>query len=873
MSLPDVDLHELLEGQLSRRLIVTLTCAKALAGAHGATYTVTTTADTGAGSLRQAIINANANPGADQIHFNIAGTAPFTIAPASALPAITDPVVIDGTTQVGWVGTPVIELNGANAGVDSGLRLTATGCTIRGLVINRFGLDGLVIDGGGSHLIVGNYIGTDITGTLNRANVQEGIYVAGSAGNTIGGVNALDRNVISGNGDAGILILQGSGNFVRGNYIGTTANGLSALGNTQSGVAIYNSSGNLIGGASVGARNLISANGNSGIYILNPGSFLNQIQGNRIGTTADGNASLGNAGDGVTINTSANNFVGGLNAGEGNLISGNLKAGIALQQNSTANTVQGNFIGTDASGKNPVGNAFAGITLMDASGNTIGGTASNARNLVSGNLQDGLFISTNSTGNSVLGNVIGLDFGVAVPVPNLYNGITIRHAAENTIGGTALGSRNIISGNQHHGIHVVGSTATGNVIKGNFIGTRSSSTNAAPNGGAGIGIAGAQNTIVGGAGSGEPNVVSGNLDAGIFVLGPGATGNIIKGNRIGTDLGGNIAVGNAGEGVYLGRVGANQIGGTVEGEGNIISANGTWGMFLSQATNTTVMGNNLGVAANGTTALGNGNTYTGFHCIEITNYCYQNLIGGETAGAANRIAYAPTRAGINYAGVRVREFASNNLISGNSIFGNGGLAIDLQGYQVTANDACDLDTGANQVQNFPVLSQAVTGTTLGIRGTLNSTPNQSFRIQFYASPACDPLYNSGEGVIFLGARTVLTGNDCVASISTSFPPTVPAGYVITATATDAANNTSEFSSCVPVSAVPVLGYTLSPDGESLVLSWSNATAGIVLKQTDSLSPPVIWVTSPNVPVVVNDQYIVTIPVANVGNRFYVLSFE
>jgi parallel beta-helix repeat protein len=840
---------------------------------EGATYTVTTVADAGPGSLRQAIIDANANPGADQIHFNLAGPAPYTIAPASALPGVTDPVVIDGSTQVGWVGTPIIELNGANAGVVSGIRLFTTQCTIRSLVINRFGLDGILIDEGGSHLIVGNYIGTDVTGTAIRANVQEGVYISGSIGNVIGGVNAADRNVISGNGDAGIYILFSSGTVVRGNYIGTTAGGLSALGNINLGVLINNGSGNTIGGAAAGARNVISGNGNSGIYILNPGSFLNLVQGNRIGATADGGTALGNAGDGVTVYNAGNNTIGGGGSGEGNQISGNLKAGISLQQNSAGNLIQGNLIGTDATGKNAIGNAYAGITLMDATGNTVGGTAFGARNLISGNSQDGVFISTNSSGNSVLGNLIGLDLGGTEPLPNHYHGISIRSAANNTIGGSAAGARNIISGNQNHGIHIVGPSATGNVVRGNFIGTRSVSTNAAPNQGAGIGIAGAQNNTIGGAGAAEANVISGNLDAGIFILGPGATGNVVKGNRIGTDSAGAVAVGNAREGIYLGRVSASQIGGPVAGEGNIISANGTWGLLLVEATNTTVQGNSLGVAANGSTPLGNGNSFSGFHCIEITNYSYQNVIGGETPGAANRVAFAPTRAGINYAGVRVREFANNNLVSGNSIFGNGGLAIDLQGYQVTPNDSCDADSGANQVQNYPVLSQAVTGTTLGIRGSLNSTPNQSFRIQFFASPSCDPLYNSGEGAIFLGARTVLAGNNCVADFFATFPPTVPAGYVITATATDVTGNTSEFSPCVPVDPVPVLGYTLSPDGQTLALGWTNTPGGIVLKETASLSPPINWVTATNVPLVINNRYVVTIPISTVGNRFYLLSFE
>ena len=439
MSLLEVGLRGLLEGRLSRRLTLILGFVAALSSANGATFTVTTVADTGPGSLRQVILDANANPGADQIHFNIAGTAPFTISPLSALPGITDPVVIDGTTQLGWVAAPIIELNGASAGLDPGIRLATTQCTIRGLVINRFGLDGIQIDGGGSHLIVGNYIGTDVAGTTIRANVQEGIYVSGSSGNVIGGTSAADRNVISGNGDAGIYILYSSGTVVRGNYIGTTANGLAALGNVNAGVLVNNSSGNAIGGAVAGAGNVISANGNSGVYILNPGSSFNLVQGNRIGTGADGAAALGNAGDGVTINNAGNNTVGGLNPGEGNQISGNLKAGIALQQNAAVNTIQGNLIGTDATGKNALGNAYAGITLMDATGNTIGGTATAARNLISGNLQDGMFISTNSFGNSVLGNLIGLDIDGTQPLPNLFNGIAIRSAANNTIGGRLPG--------------------------------------------------------------------------------------------------------------------------------------------------------------------------------------------------------------------------------------------------------------------------------------------------------------------------------------------------------------------------------------------------------------------------------------------------
>jgi titin len=296
-------------------------------------------------------------------------------------------------------------------------------------------------------------------------------------------------------------------------------------------------------------------------------------------------------------------------------------------------------------------------------------------------------------------------------------------------------------------------------------------------------------------------------------------------------------------------------------------------MFLSLATNNVVRGNCFGLDATGSIPMGNGNTYSGFHNLEITNFCYRNSIGGENPGDGNRIACAPTRGGINYAGIRVRELAGNNLISGNAMFSNGGLGIDLQGYEVTPNDPCDIDGGANQVQNSPVLIQAVSGTALGIRGTLNSSPNQSFRIQFFASPACDALYNAGEGAIFLGAITVETDGACIADFFAALPPSVPEGYVITATATDAANNTSEFSPCAPVSLAPVLAHAVSPDGQSLVLSWAVTPGGSVLNQTDSLSAPITWVKVPIVPVVINGRNVVSVPLSNVGNQFYLLSFE
>ena len=205
--------------------------------AHGITFTVTNTDDSGLGSLRWAITNANTTPGANTISFQISGSAPFTIALLSQLPAITNQVIIDATTQPNYSGTPLVELNGASAGSGSvGLQLNSAFNTVIGLAINRFHTNGIVLSGV-SNVIQGNFIGTDTTGANARGNGSFGIWVA-SSGNRIGGSKAGNGNVISGNRDNGIYISSASSNSVQGNYIGVSATGASALGNTNNGVMI-----------------------------------------------------------------------------------------------------------------------------------------------------------------------------------------------------------------------------------------------------------------------------------------------------------------------------------------------------------------------------------------------------------------------------------------------------------------------------------------------------------------------------------------------------------------------------------------------------------------------------------------------------------
>ena len=284
-------------------------------------FLVTNTDDSGAGSLRQAILDANATVGTDTIQFGI-GSGTQTIAPLSALPTITDSVRIDGTTQPGFVSEPIIEIRGDSAGAGAnGLTIIGTNSIVQGLVINRFGQYGIYISGAGAtgNVIEGNYIGTDVTGALDLGNVSHGVAIEnGAANNRIGGTAAGAGNLISGNNASGIL-LRFSGtqlNVVEGNFIGTTRTSTATLPNSERGVLILDGAGNsTIGGTAAGAGNVISGNVGDGIDILVTTSTANLVVGNLIGTDLTGNLDLGNAGLGVAIG-GPSNTIGGATAGE-----------------------------------------------------------------------------------------------------------------------------------------------------------------------------------------------------------------------------------------------------------------------------------------------------------------------------------------------------------------------------------------------------------------------------------------------------------------------------------------------------------------------------------------------------------------------------
>ena len=358
------------------------------------TFVITTAADSGPGSLRAAILSVDADATPDVIQFTI-GTGAQSIALTAALPTVTNSVTIDGTTQPGYSGTPLIELNGAGAGASvDGLVLSAGNSAVKALVVNRFSGSGIVLLGS-NDVITGSYIGTDAAGAVARPNAAGVLIQGGATGDTVGGLTANPGtgagNVISGNTGAGVTITDAgtAGNQVQGNLIGTDAGGTAPLANATYGVLITtNAATNTIGGIAAGSRNIVSGNADTGVFISNT-SGANFVRGNYIGTDVTGAVAVPNqggvSGGGVKINFADNQVIGGTTAAERNVISGNARDGLILNSISSI-TLQGNYIGTNAAGTGPLGNALSGVaTVGGASGITIGGTAAGAGNVISGN--------------------------------------------------------------------------------------------------------------------------------------------------------------------------------------------------------------------------------------------------------------------------------------------------------------------------------------------------------------------------------------------------------------------------------------------------------------------------------------------------------
>lgn len=512
--------------------------------AEPCTITVTNTNDAGAGSLRQAVIDANLMSGLDVICFSISGGGVKSIALTSPLSPVIYPVYLDGTTQPGYSSSnpPLIEINGQNAFSGSiperGLYLTnqAQGSTILGLTINRFRSHGIFLDTK-NITIKANVIGLDATGTQDAGNGDDGIGIlsgttalsAVATGNVIGGTTPAERNVISGNAGNGVGITSygggdASSNTVIGNYIGTNFSGTAGIGNTGDGVLINSVSGtgttssNIIGsstgttplGSCTGGCNLISGNVANGIGTWFSGANDNVIKGNYVGVNVTGTAAIANGNIGIELNESANNQVGGTTPAERNIFSGNLGAGVFITGVfSTGNVVSGNFIGTNAAGTAAIPNVKMGLSIgpsngpplaAGASSNIIGGTTgttptgscSGSCNLISGNSGNGILLSDGTSGgNSILGNFIGIALNGTSPLGNVADGIGILSVPNTSIGNGTDAGRNVIGSNGSNGIIVVGGGSTGNRIHRNIIGK-----SGLGNTKSGVSISGATDTAV-----------------------------------------------------------------------------------------------------------------------------------------------------------------------------------------------------------------------------------------------------------------------------------------------------------------------------------------------------------------------------------------
>ncbi len=845
---------EVRTGQMTSPLAFEEATQQAYAGVL-ADFVVENTNNDGDGSLRQAILDANANGEPDTITFSpglanqtitltgselaISGLNGLTIDGSGAnnltinrdssglifrvdtilstpetptVVQITDLTLQDSFTPIRHDGLGRLEINNSiiqdNAGFgivgrapivltgstiqnngQAGVSVSASNSIIEGNTIVNNG-DGIRVftqsgDTTTNIRISNNFVGVTSDGTLSPN--QRGILIEGANATLVN-----QGNVISGNLQNGVFVgareVEGTtvisdGTIIQGNLIGLDPSGASAVANGNNGIQLDNSTNSIVGGTEAGQRNVISGNTQDGIFITN-GSTGNQIQGNFIGLNQAGDGAVGNTDQGIRLDNVSGNTISA-----GNVISGNGANGISLSLGSASNTISGNKIGLNAAGTTAIPNTSNGIFLDNATNNIIGGIEEGQRNVISGNgtadnPADGIFITNSSTGNQIQGNFIGLNQAGDAAVGNTSQGIRVQNATGNSIDG-----RNVISGNGENGISLVQSADT-NTIAGNLIGLDGTGQTAIPNTTNGVQVANSVGNIIGGTELPQRNIISGNTLDGVLVTNTADNTQII-GNSIGTNLEGTQAVPNAGDGIEVNNATNTSITGT-----NLISGNGGNGIFLTgNASNTTVEGNFIGVDAGGTTGLPN------------------TASGVSIDTSANNTITTNTIAFNSGDGVTVvNEVSAGNLISQNSIFSNGdgnaAIGIDLADDGVTANDAADADTGPNTLLNYPELVMAEpVGTGIAVAGNFNSTPSTTFQLEFFASAAADASGN-GQGQTFLGNFDVPTDAEGNAQFIAPLPDTGDvSSQFITATAKDlATNNTSEFSNAVTAS-LPQISIT------------------------------------------------------------------
>jgi len=465
---------------------------------------------TGLCTLRAAIMESNTGAGPNTIGFALGAGVPTIV--TTGLPEVTTPVVIDGATG----GADRVEIEGS-VGSGSGMTVSAGSTTLKNLILHSFGGSALVFTTGEDNIVEhvwtgidadglsapngtfglfmesgGHFIGCDdkpcnlldgvsmfFSGGITIKNNYIGIGEDGTATGSGAGVslfgasfNTLESNVISGNGENGISLLSGAAvNIISGNFIGTDPTGMMAVPNAVDGIHVAGSTGNTL------IDNVISGNGTVGGMRrsecdgfgtcdgvdLRDGSTGNVLTGNHIGTDLGDAMALGNGDHGVFISSAPGNTIGGDTTPDRNIISGNGKDGIHIEMTEAANTIEGNYIGTDGTGTMPLGNTLYGINITEALGTIIGGMAdippgmpcTGVCNVISGNGAGGVFLDRLTAGTTLANNFIGVSETGMDPVPNMGDGIFIRGATDNLVG-----TDNIIAFNGGDGIRLVDITDT-----------------------------------------------------------------------------------------------------------------------------------------------------------------------------------------------------------------------------------------------------------------------------------------------------------------------------------------------------------------------------------------------------------------------------
>lgn len=640
---------------------------------------VTTTADSGAGSLRQALLDANANAttaaAPHQITFNIPGGGVQTISLLSSLTGISQPTSIDASTQPGsscgnlvpsipaTSNTPhtlMIELTSRSLATGSHtitFNQTAGNSTIKGLVINGAvaPYSNLSVQSADTHITC-NYIGMEEDGLTNLTQLStNGISYEGRTADRL----TVDNNLISGNGGTGIYGAAIYGDpradvTINNNLIGVTANGNAALGNGRSGsgYGIYtrdNGSGTNIN------HNVVSASQTTNIA-LNKDTNLS-ITANIVGLGLDGMTALANPGSGISLtNTDGTAIIGGASAADRNIIGSHTQHGILIS--SALNlAIEGNYIGVASDGVTARSNNYGIIVQGATSSNVrVGGNSAGQRNVVAGNRSNGIFITGSAgatgTNNTVVGNYVGLGADGVTTVPN--NGIGIQYTNYQN----GLIENNLVIKNGNTGIGIT--SAHGTTARGNYIGVLPSGA-VQGNTGSGIVLTTTNNAIIGGTTAAERNVIAGNTAHGISIVSSNTTN--VKGNYIGVDSTGTTRAANSSNGINIsGTTTGTVIGGTTADERNIISGNNGTGISLTNTTatsNNIITGNYIGVDINGAAITGASASGIGINGSSLNG----TRIGGATVGEQNIIS-GNKQYGIQLSGANA---GANVVIYGNLI--------------------------------------------------------------------------------------------------------------------------------------------------------------------------------------------------------------